>query len=322
MSPKFTKTSVRKSEGLGEKLSKKRAALGYEIKDVEKTIKIRARYVEHIESGEWEKLPPDVFVRGFLKSYASLLRLDPEKVIRLYIKERDLKENVVRVTKIDKKTSQKTKKDIKMVITPKNLGIVSLAFVGLLFFGYIGWQISILAAPPKIELVSPTDNLRVEDDETTVEGRTDAGASVFINSVPIGVSPDGFFKETVGLQDGVNLIKIRAVSRLERVTEIERTIVANPPIIRSDQNQDVVLLLKIEVGPESSTVYVVADEKPITSEKNIMLPGSSQIVRAKDKITIKASNGGSVRLSLNGKDLGQIGESEQPSEKTYTKESL
>jgi hypothetical protein len=321
MSPKFTKTSVRKSEGLGEKLSKKRAALGYEIKDVERATKIRAKYLEYIEAGEWSKLPPDVFVRGFLKSYAVLLRLNPEKVILIYLKEKGLKENVGRIVKKEPET-KKPKKTSKIIITPKNLTLISLSLLGITVLSYIGWQISILAAPPKIDLVSPIDNQKIEDDETIVEGRTDAGASVFINNVPIGVSPDGFFKETIGLQDGINLIRIKAVNRLERITEIERTIVANPPAIKSSEETDIQLLVKIEVGPESSTVYVIADDKPITSENNVMLPGSSQSIKAKEKVTIKASDGGSVRVSINGKDLGQLGESGQSVEKTFTKESI
>ena len=124
MSPKFVKTSVRKNESLGERLSKKRVSLGYEIKDVERTIRIRAKHVEYIENSDWEKLPPDVYVRGFLRSYAHFLKLDPDKVVGLYLKEKGLTENVKKLIDKTEVAKKKTKKPY-VIITPKRLTLSS-----------------------------------------------------------------------------------------------------------------------------------------------------------------------------------------------------
>jgi cytoskeletal protein RodZ len=67
VTPKFIRTSVPEKETLGEKLAKKRAALGYDLKEAERATRIRAKYIEFLESGRYEKLPPDVYVQGFLK---------------------------------------------------------------------------------------------------------------------------------------------------------------------------------------------------------------------------------------------------------------
>jgi hypothetical protein len=54
-----------------------------------------------------------------------------------------------------------------------------------------------------------------------------------------------------------------------------------------------------------------------------MLPGSIQTLRAKSSIVISASDGGSVRINLNNKDLGLLGKDGQKIEnKEFTKEAI
>lgn len=324
MTPKFIKTSVRKSESLGEKLEKKRASLGYEIKDVERATRIRAKHVEYIEAGDWDKLPPDVYVRGFLRSYATFLRLNPDKVVLLYLKEKGLKTSVARATVAREEAPQKKgRRKPKLVITPKTIALASAILIGLSVLLYIGWQVSILTAPPKLELASPGDNQKVTDDSVIVEGATDAGASVYINNVPIGVSPEGDFKETVSLQEGVNLIKISAKNRLDKETEITRTIVAELAEITSSGSEvSDKLSMEIEIGPNSTALYITADGKAVSSEDSVMLPGSTQKVNATTVIVVRASNPESVRIILNGKELGKLGEGEKEVEKEFTAESI
>ncbi|MDD3480932.1 MAG: helix-turn-helix domain-containing protein [Patescibacteria group bacterium] len=324
MTPKFIKTSVRKSENLGEKLEKKRASLGYEIKDVERSIRIRAKHIEYIEAGEWEKLPPDVYVRGFLRSYATFLRLNPDKVILLYLKEKGLKSNVARATTV-KETEPKKKKDKKpkVIITPKLIAIFSAILIGLSVLLYIGWQVSILAAPPKLEVATPSDNLKVTEDSVIIEGVTDSGANVYINNVPIGVSPEGGFKENVSLKEGVNLIKISAKNRLDKETEVTRTIVAElAEIANNEKSTPDTLSMEIEVGPDSSALYITADGKVVSGKDSVMLPGSTQKVNATKSIIVRASSPKNVRIILNGKDLGTLGTGEKEIEKEFTQESI
>ncbi len=323
MTPKFIKTSVRKSESLGEKLAKKRASLGYEIKDVERSIRIRANHLEYIENGEWEKLPPDVYVRGFLKSYAKFLRLNPDKVIVLYLKEKGLKESAQKATtiKTQEQKQENKKKGSKVIVTPKKLALLSAAIAGVAILGYISWQIIILTAPPKLILSSPADNLQVTDDNIIVEGITDSGAEVFINNIPVGVSPEGSFKETVSLQEGINLIKVSAKNRLDKETEVSRTIVAELAEVGSNVAQENGLLMKIEIGPNSTSLYLEADGKEVKSNSSVMLPGSTQIIEASDSIVVRASDPVNVNITLNGKDLGKLSDKEDETEREYTKES-
>lgn len=72
------------TETLGQMLREAREAKGYLLEDVERATRIRARYLEALEEGEFEALPSEAQVRGFLRNYAQFLSLDSEQVLAHY----------------------------------------------------------------------------------------------------------------------------------------------------------------------------------------------------------------------------------------------
>ena len=71
----------------GEILKKKREELGYNLKEIAKTLKIRSDYLKAIEEGTFEKLPVEVYTKGYIREYAKFLKTDPEVVIKAYIEK-------------------------------------------------------------------------------------------------------------------------------------------------------------------------------------------------------------------------------------------
>jgi cytoskeleton protein RodZ len=61
----------------GATLAAARAATGLSIAEVAEQMRISPRQVEAIESDRYAELPGAVFVRGFVRNYARLLKLDP-----------------------------------------------------------------------------------------------------------------------------------------------------------------------------------------------------------------------------------------------------
>lgn len=61
---------------VGELLAAARQAHGLEIADVAQTLKLGARQVEALERGDWQALPGQTFIRGFVRNYARLLGMD------------------------------------------------------------------------------------------------------------------------------------------------------------------------------------------------------------------------------------------------------
>lgn len=315
----FTRKTLPQKEGLGEKLTKKRIASGYDIRDVEKSIRIRAKYIEAIESGNYDKLPPDVFVRGFIKNYASFLKLDPEKVLKTYEKERGLIENVKKAT--SKAPIVKPIDAPKIVITPKTIIVSTVVLIALIIVSYIGWQVRILTAPPDLALDSPGNNVNVSSDSLFVSGKTDTGATLFVNDVEIGVDQDGSFKEKVSLQNGVNTIKVKAQNKLGKTKEVTRTVVAaiSPVVITTQTGVQSGLELKLTIGPKSAQVQVEVDGKKLTEKSIVVLAGVTQTYKANEQIIVTTDNGGSVHAIYNGKDAGILGKDGEQVKRTFDK---
>jgi hypothetical protein len=54
------------------------------VSDISQTLKIRSFYIEAIEKGEWEKLPGDVYIRGFIVRYAQYMGLNGVQLLEPY----------------------------------------------------------------------------------------------------------------------------------------------------------------------------------------------------------------------------------------------
>src|SRR5437762_2103725 len=70
--------------GIGEMLRDARQDAGVELDEVERTIRIRSRYLAALENEEWSVLPGDAYVRGFLHTYGDYLGLDGAALVDEY----------------------------------------------------------------------------------------------------------------------------------------------------------------------------------------------------------------------------------------------
>lgn len=67
--------------GPGALLAAARAAQNLTIADVARQLKLSAHQVAALESDQFERLPGPVFVRGFVRNYARLLNMDPDRIL-------------------------------------------------------------------------------------------------------------------------------------------------------------------------------------------------------------------------------------------------
>jgi cytoskeletal protein RodZ len=71
---------------LGDTFRTMRESQGLSLSDVAERIHIRSVYLAAIEAEDWTSIGPPVYVRGFLRSYARALGLDPDEVIAQFAK--------------------------------------------------------------------------------------------------------------------------------------------------------------------------------------------------------------------------------------------
>jgi Helix-turn-helix domain/Domain of unknown function (DUF4115) len=74
--------------GIGPSLREARIHRGIGLDRVQADTRIRVRYLEAIEDDRWDELPADAYAKGFLRTYASYLELDPQQYLAAFRENR------------------------------------------------------------------------------------------------------------------------------------------------------------------------------------------------------------------------------------------
>lgn len=67
--------------GIGETLRSTRERRGISVEQVARDTRISLRFIEALEEEQFDELPAPVYVRGFLRSYANYLKVDPQPLL-------------------------------------------------------------------------------------------------------------------------------------------------------------------------------------------------------------------------------------------------
>lgn len=314
----FVKTSVG-TMTLGEKLKKLRGERRLSLGEISRHTKIPLKYLEYLDEGAYEKLPVDVYVKGFLRNYADFLGIDEKILIRHYEKENGIQNNLDKKNRKKKEEPRKTISVSYFVLTPKIIIVILLALLigGGIFYLYR--EIGYISDEPKLVIFSPEDNVTVSENSIYIEGVTDRDAKIYINDQPILTNDEGNFKEEINLQPGTNVVKIKSLNRFNketfRVLTIQSEYQLDQNLESGTGNTEIVLesgKLEIEIRVSPGPVWI-----SVESDDNLVFSGSlpADDIRkftAKDKIMINTSQGDATFVKFNGKDLGALGNNHEP----------
>ena len=73
---------------VGQILRHLRERKGMSLEEVSRATRVPVSSVERIEADRFDELPGEVFVRGFLKSYARAVAVEPEEILARYTASR------------------------------------------------------------------------------------------------------------------------------------------------------------------------------------------------------------------------------------------
>lgn len=121
---------------VGPKLRKARLARAKSVEEASRETHIRAEYLRALERDRFDQLPGDVYVRGFLRSYASYLGLDADEVLVLY--ERRRAPPGPRSTQGSAPAGVPPRPLPRAVLHPSWPALVALAVAVLVAFGAVG----------------------------------------------------------------------------------------------------------------------------------------------------------------------------------------
>ncbi len=288
------KTKPVKIDTLGDYLKKVREKLNMDIKTVSLLTQIKPIYLQQLESGEFDKLPADVYTRGFLKNLSQLYHLPEQALIEQYEKEHGFAHA----------HSQRAKLNIsRFKFTPKT---IIFLVSGLLFLGaviYVASEIGSVLTPPKLEVTEPAADNTIEGNSIVVSGVAEIGSDVTINNQAVLLDQNGEFNENVILGSGLNVVEVTAKNKFNKISTITRTINAQIPQVTPAANNPVNVV--INVGPNPAWVSIESDG--IVVSRGTMLAGSSKTFSAKEDIVVTSANAGSTQVIYNGQDLGKLG---------------
>jgi len=292
--PLFKTKSV-KIQTLGEYLFQVRSQLNLDVKTVSILTQIKPQYLEQLEAGNWNSLPADVYIRGFLKSLAQLYHVQEQVLIDQYDKEHGFGQ--IKKPSIHKGNSLIT-------LTPKTIIIALTIVLSLAAVGYVFSQISSVLTPPTLELTEPKEDGTVQGNSIIFSGRSEIGADVFINDQAVLTDRNGQFNENLILSPGLNVIEVVVRNKFNKESRVTRRV--NAEIAETQpEEQAAPINITVEIGPNSAWIYMEADG--VVVQRGTMLPGSTKTVTAKENIILTSANAGSTKVIYNDKDLGKLG---------------
>lgn len=225
----FKERSLSINQTLGEKLKEARESENISLEEAARATRIQKKYLDLLERGLYKKLPGEVYIRSFLKTYATFLELNPATVLNFYNKERLLYQKITPTKRFS--VISKVFRMPRSFITPK---LIKTTLIGLVIFAillYLGLEIEKIVAPPFLFVENPEDNLIISEQSIEVSGKTERESKITINGQEILSDKDGYFQEIVDLQEGLNIIKVSAFRKHSQENTIYRKIM----VVRNEQ---------------------------------------------------------------------------------------
>ncbi len=270
--------------GFGEHLKREREMRGVSLDEICAATRISTRFLEALESEEWDQLPGGVFNRGFVRAVARFLGLDEDGFVAEYA----LAQNEAAPPPVW--AYQNSKQPEK----PRWLPLAALATVVVILLGagLFGWHVHERrraqrnAAQHALDAAAPAIAPALGAPTST----TNAGAGDNSTAAPV---TNGSVAATSADPSNPGATAAPAA----------------PPA--SDT-----LELTIEAG-KATSLKVSADGKTVF--KGRMAAGQNRTFSAQTNFDVAARDAGAVLLELNGKTLAPIGPPGRPGKVTLTR---
>jgi cytoskeleton protein RodZ len=272
--------------GFGEHLKREREMRGVSLDEICAATRISTRFLEALESEEWDQLPGGVFNRGFVRAVARFLGLDEDGFVAEYA----LTQNEVAPPPVW--AYQNSKQPEK----PRWLPLAGLAAVVVILFGagLFGWHVHERRRAQRNAAQHALDTAAPAPASAPALGAPNAAAIASAsNSPPSATVTNGS----------------AAAAPADPTAAGATATPAAPPA--SDT-----LELKIEAG-KATKLTVSADGKRVFEGR--IIAGQNRTFTAQTNFDVAARDAGAVLLELNGKTLAPIGPPGRPGKVTLTR---
>ncbi len=161
------------STGIGEALQSARQEQGRDLQDAARVLRVRTDYLRALEEERFDTFGGDIYAKGFLRSYATELGLDPEPLLEIY--RREVSESEVRPAELV--SSGAATRPSPRGAPPAWVAwvvVVAIVLVGLGLLGVLGDRTPETASPDEEQDDTPPAGAEEEPDEDSEpEGEPD-----------------------------------------------------------------------------------------------------------------------------------------------------
>ena len=292
----------------GQLLKKAREEQGLTKDEVALVIKVNTKTVSAMESGDLESLPPKTFLRGFVRAYANLLKLDTQFILDTFMAEMGSTKPQIAI--LDQENEENRQKAIKDSMseekTPisKQLLWVAVGLVTFLLIIFVFNQIK------KYEKEAIKPEVALPNQELQSPKETKDSEDVVSSEPEQEVEEKKQKKEAKKIEEKTEKKEVVEKKPLQKKLPEKKKLVEEPspkkaekPEKKKEQpvvNNEVIL----EAFDKIKITYSFADGKTQTFE---MKEDDIRVLKGKGKIKINISDGGSLNIVHNGKDLGVPG---------------
>jgi len=288
---------------VGKIIEDRRKELGLTIDDCSKKTRISKKFLEAIESDNYDAFPGEVYYLGFLRNYAQLLSLDSNKLIHDYHKQKKIEEPAP----IEELTKP-LKKEIKLpILSKKVIPIIIISLIVLILIA----GVVIIFNLPKQEKVEITSN--------EVKTKTLKNENEFIlnqRKVVKTFMPD----QIIVIPDEDYQYKIKIVG-FDKELKTAQISIANLPdkydlkendLIKFDFNENneydlQILLNQVNASGIVLTIERLTSEKGVgqISEKNFAIFSSSRL-QGKEESIVNSVSSNMISVVIQAKRNGYV----------------
>ncbi len=180
---------------VGDIFKKTREKRGITLKQVEKDIRIRLKFLQAVEENDWNAFSSKIYITGVIRNYSKYLGLDHKKILAFFRRDYEKHEE----------TQFKKRIETRLLKTHSRSVIAIVSVVIFLFFAvYFGFQLKQFLTPPSLDIISPAQKVFRSTESIQIIGRTEPDATVLIFGDTVLQNKQGTFTYDLPLKKGEN----------------------------------------------------------------------------------------------------------------------
>lgn len=215
----FRQRPIAAPDTLGQRLRQLRVESRHSVDDWAKVIGVAPKYIEAIETGNYQALPGHVYARNFVRLYVEHVGLNLEAAMTRFEEEY----RVVTAARPSKRPLliERPRTPLPWIRRHGRYVLVGVALAIVL--SYFGWQVARLFTPPMLT-IEPNRDFSTTERSVTIRGTTEAETHVTINNQDVEVTKAGRFTVRIDLQPGLNTINVSSAKKYSRPRVVTRNV--------------------------------------------------------------------------------------------------